>query len=266
MPEVSASDERSRQSQAPVSRSVQRALEIFELILGRGEPVTVADVVTDVGIPKSSAYELIRTLAQAGYIERTPVTGTYALGRKLYELGMAYRSQVDLLKEGGRVVEALRDETGETVQLSVLENGMMLALVKEESHQPIRIISRVGSRVPVNWAAAGRLLVSDLDDDALRSTLAAHSVPSPTRKAPTDIDRLMTQVREFRAQGYGVELGEANEHAGCVAAPVVNAAGKCIAAISVVAPEIRLQEDRRERLIVAVIDAAATLSSRLGAL
>jgi DNA-binding IclR family transcriptional regulator len=76
----------------------------------------------------------------------------------------------------------------------------------------------------------------------------------------------MTQVREFRAQGYGVELGEANEHAGCVAAPVVNAAGKCIAAISVVAPEIRLQEDRRERLIVAVIDAAATLSSRLGAL
>lgn len=252
-------------SQGAASRSVQRALDIFQLLLVRGQPTTVKDIVAGLGIPKSSAYELVRTLADNGYLEPGAASGSFALGRKLYELGMAYRSQVDLLKEGGRVVEELCQKTGETVQLSVLEDGMMLVLLKEESPQPIRIISRIGSRVPVNWAAAGRLLVSDLDDMALQATLAEHVAPSPTGMASTDITKLVAQIRAFRAQGYGFELGEANAHAGCVAAPVIDGSGRCVAAISVVAPEQRLQAEDRSFLIEATTEAAGRLSRRLGA-
>lgn len=249
---------------ATASRSVRRALGIFELMLNRGEPVSVATIVAELDIPKSTAYELIRTLAAAGYVDRDAANGSYFLGRKLFELGQAYRAQVDLLKEGGQIVEDLRDETGETVQLSVLEGDMMLVLLKEEGSQPIRIISRVGTRVPVNWAAASRLLVSDLEDRALRRLLASSVRPSPTGRAPTDIDELVAQIRRFRAQGYAVELNEANEHAGCVAAPVIDAAGKCVAAISIVAPEQRLQKKHRDALIAAARRAAARLSRRLG--
>jgi IclR family transcriptional regulator, KDG regulon repressor len=245
-------------------RSARRVLAIFELMLQRGEPVTVAEVVRALRIPKSTAYELVRTLTAAGYLERNG-TATYFLGRKLFELGMAYRSQMDLLKEGGKVVEELRDETGETVQLSVLENNVMLVLVKEESSKPIRIISRVGSRVPVNWAAAGRLLVSDLSASELKPLLQRIAKPSPTGRAPTDPDELVRQIKRFRTQGFGFELNEANEHAGCVAAPVTDVSGKCVAAISIVAPEQRLQRQHREVLIDAVRRAADKLSRRLGA-
>jgi IclR family transcriptional regulator, KDG regulon repressor len=245
-------------------RSARRVLAIFELMLQRGEPVTVAEVVRALRIPKSTAYELVRTLTAAGYLERNG-TATYFLGRKLFELGMAYRSQMDLLKEGGKVVEELRDETGETVQLSVLENNVMLVLVKEESSKPIRIISRVGSRVPVNWAAAGRLLVSDLSASELKPLLQRIAKPSPTGRAPTDPDELVRQIKRFRTQGFGFELNEANEHAGCVAAPVTDVSGKCVAAISIVAPEQRLQRQHREILIDAVRRAADKLSRRLGA-
>src|SRR5581483_313886 len=100
----------------------------------------------------------------------------------------------------------------ETVQLSVLENELMLVLVKEEGSQPIRIISRIGSRVPVNWAAAGRLLVSDLDDAALRGLLQRTVRPSPTGQAETNIGKLIAQIRRFRRQGYGIEINEANAH------------------------------------------------------
>lgn len=258
-------DAESEKSQGAASRSVQRALDIFELLLGRGQPVAVKDIVTDLRIPKSSAYELVRVLAENGYLESGQTAGRFALGRKLYELGMAYRAQVDLLKEGGRVVEELCQKTGETAQLSVLEDGMMLVLLKEESPQPIRIISRIGSRVPVHWAAAGRLLVSDLDGKALEDALARHMTSSPTGTACTDIDALVTQVRAFRRQGYGFELGEANAHAGCVAAPVTDGSGHCVAAISVVAPEQRLQAENRDFLIEATTEAARRLSRRLGA-
>jgi DNA-binding IclR family transcriptional regulator len=247
------------------SRSVRRALDIFELMLARGEALAVAEIVAALKIPKSTAYELARTLSDAGYLERMGKEGRLFLGRKLFELGMMYRSQIDLLKEGSQVVEALRDATGETVQFSVLENDMMLVLLKEEGSHPIRIISRVGSRVPVNWAAAGRLLVSDLDDATLGGLLKRTIVQSPSGKAVMDADKLIQQIRKFRRQGYAVEINEANNHAGCVAAPVIDATGRCVAAISVVAPEQRLDKASRDKLIEAVRNAAEGLSHRLGA-
>jgi IclR family transcriptional regulator, KDG regulon repressor len=247
------------------SRSVRRALEILEFLLQRGEPATVAAIVSALQIPKSTAYELVRTLSEAGYLEPAGRNAGLYLGRKLFELGMAYRSQVDLLRDGSQIVEELRDATGETVQLSVLENDMMLVLLKEEGSRSIRIISRVGSRVPVNWAAAGRLLVSDLDDATLAALLKRSVRQSPTERSITDVPKLIQQIRKFRKQGYATELNATNEHAGCVAAPVIDGSGRCIAAISIVAPEHRLGKQNREELISKVREAAAKLSSRLGA-
>lgn len=247
------------------SRSVRRGLEILEFLLQRGEPATVAAIVTALQIPKSTAYELVRTLSEAGYLEPARRGAGLYLGRKLFELGMAYRSQVDLLRDGSQIVEELRDATGETVQLSVLENDMMLVLLKEEGSRSIRIISRVGSRVPVNWAAAGRLLVSDLDDATLAALLKRSVRQSPTGRSITDVPKLIQQIRKFRRQGYATELNETNEHAGCVAAPVIDGNGRCVAAISIVAPEHRLGKQNREELIGRVAEAAAKLSSRLGA-
>ena len=248
----------------PGSRSLRRAAAILDLLLDGDEPLPVSVLTARLGIPKSTAYEIVRTMTELNLLE-TNSQGTVFLGRKLFELGMAYKSHMDLMKEGSRVVEELRDETGETVQLSVLENDMMLVLLKEEGSMPVRIISRIGSRVPVNWAAAGRLLVSDLDDEALRAALARSISQSPTGRAAVDIDQLIAQIRTARAQGYATELGEVNEHAGCVAAPVIDASGRCIAAISAAAPEQRLHGDNRQRLIEAVTAAARALSKRLGA-
>jgi DNA-binding IclR family transcriptional regulator len=247
------------------SRSVRRALEMFEYLLQRGEPATVGAIVSALQIPKSTAYELVRTLTEAGYLEPAGRNAGLFLGRKLFELGMAYRGQVDLLRDGSQIVEELRDASGETVQLSVLENDMMLVLLKEEGSHSIRIISRVGSRVPVNWAAAGRLLVSGLDDATLGALLKRSVRQSPTGRSITDVSKLMQQIRKFRKQGYATELNEANEHAGCVAAPVIDGSGRCVAAISIVVPEHRLGKQNRENLIKKVREAAAKLSGRLGA-
>ncbi|WP_119387746.1 IclR family transcriptional regulator [Taklimakanibacter lacteus] len=256
--EVDAEDE------ATGSRSVRRALDILELMLKHNQPVTVAQIIAELAIPKSTAYELVRTLSDGDYLEPAGKGSGLFLGRRLFELGMAYRSHVDLLRDGSRIAEELRDATGETVQLSVLENDLMMVLFKEEGIRPLRIISHIGSRVPVNWAAAGRLLVSDMDDKALAALLSATIRQSPTGRAMLDVRKLIAQIRKFRRQGYATELNETNEHAGCVAAPVIDARGRCIAALSIVAPEQRLARPNRDRLIEAVMAAAEKLSRRLG--
>jgi IclR family KDG regulon transcriptional repressor len=247
------------------SRSVRRALEIFEFLLQLDAPTTIGEIVSALQIPKSTAYELVRTLSDSGYLEPGRRGGGIFLGRKLFELGMAYRAQVDLLRDGSQIVEELRNDCGETVQLSVLENDMMLVLLKEEGSHPVRIISRVGSRVPVNWAASGRLLVSDLDDNELNSLLSKSVRQSPTGRATVEVDKFIQQVRKARKQGFFSEVNETNEHAGCVAAPVIDGSGRCVAAISIVAPEHRLTKANREALTKKACTAAAELSKRLGA-
>jgi len=258
----SAADEKT----APqTSRSVVRAIEILDLMMERQAPVGVTDVIEALGIPKSTAYELIRTLVERRYIERKSDGRSYFLGPKLFELGMIYSAQIDLLKEAAPVVRDLRDRTGETVQLSILDNDHMLVMLKEESPHPIRIISRVGSRVPINWAAAARLLVSDLDDGVLTDMLSRTMRESPTGLAKMDVAEVIADIRHFRKRGYATELNEANEHAGCVAAPVMDGLGRCVAALSVVAPEHRLEKGKREELVQAVVAAAGELSRRIGA-
>jgi DNA-binding IclR family transcriptional regulator len=139
----------------------------------------------------------------------------------------------------------------------------MMVVLKEEGRGHLRIISNVGTRVPVNWAAAGRLLVSDQSDDELAKLLKATIRQSPTGKASMDVTKLIAQIRKSRRLGYGSELNEANDHAGCIAAPIVDASGRCIAAISVVVPEQRLTKPDRDRLITSVTAAAERLSRRL---
>ena len=75
---------------------------------------------------------------------------------------------------------------------------------------------------------------------------------------------LVAQTKKFRRQGYATELNEANEHAGCIAAPVINSAGQCIAALSVVVPEQRMAKPNRDELIESVTKAAARLSNLVG--
>lgn len=243
------------------ARALGRGIAVVSLLQERGT-ATVAEIVQALAIPKSTAYEIVGVLAQAGWITADD-SGRLSLGRRLHEIGQAYAQGDALLREGTPVVRALRDRTGETVQLSVLDGDRMMVLLKEEGLRPLRIISRAGSRVPVNWAAAGRLLVSDLEDGPLRQLLSATVAPSPTGRAETDVERLVAQIRTFRARGHAVELGETNEHAGCVAAPVLDRAGRCIAALSVAAPEQRLVPALRGALAEEVMAAARELSARL---
>lgn len=244
------------------ARSLRRAISILGLIHDSGRAQRVADVVASLGIPKSTAYELIRVMAAEGLVAPTE-DGRFALGRRLHELGTGYSVQVDLLREGTRIVRELRDETGETVQLSIMDGTLMQVLLKEEGNRAVRIISNVGSRVPVNWAAAGRLLVSDLDDTTLTRLLADTARPSPTGRAETDPARLIAQIRRYRAQGHAVEIGETNEQAGCVSAPVFDASGAVVAALSVVAPEQRLQSADFTVLVEAALRKSADLTRAL---
>ena len=159
------------------SRGAARILQILDFVLANEGNIRINDLVDGLQIPQSTAYELVRILNDAGYLEQREGRGQYSLGRKLYELGMTYRGQVDLLKDGEEIVQALSRELAETVQLSVLDDDRMLVLMKEEGTRPLRIISKVGSRVPINWGEDGHFIVSDMTTEELTNWLPINIEP-----------------------------------------------------------------------------------------
>lgn len=249
---------------ASSARSLERGLAVFELLRAHG-PLRIVEIAQRLRIPRSSTYEIVDLLQSRRFLERTPDGQRFTLGVALHLLGMSYRDGIDLAKVGSAAVDALRDETGETVQLCILDGDQLLVLHKADGRRPIRIISHVGTRVPVNWGASGRLLVSDLDDAALRRFLERTARPSPNAGAIVDVPQLMRQIRSFKKRGWSIEINETNAHAGCVAAPVRDAEGGCIATLSIVAPEHRLQSRDLKGLVDSVCRAAQGLSARLGA-
>jgi len=245
-------------------RSLTRGLEFMELIARRGAPVSVTDIMIQMRIPRTSAYEIVRTLKRRGYLARDEAAGTYSLGRQVYELGLAYQAESQLLREGALAARTLRDEVGETVQLSVLdEQGENLVLLREEGGSGVRIAARIGNRTPVNWSASGCLLVSDWSDEELRRKIGPTIRPSPTGRAPTDMEAVIRDVRRFREQGFAVKLGHMHDHVAMIAAPVIDSRGRCLAALTVAAYELGLTQKRKAFLIESVKRAVGDLSMRL---
>jgi DNA-binding IclR family transcriptional regulator len=260
----SNANRRASASNAGLSRSVKRVLETLDMMLAEARPVTIPELVKGLGLSRTTTYEMMRTLRRYHYVEQVAETGHYRLGRRLYELGMAYRNQVDLLREAGDAAHELCRRTGETVQISILDNDAIMVVARSQGNHAISFVTQVGSRVPVNWGASGRLLVSDLSDQELHRRLPDMLRPSPTGKAPMEIDVLIREIREARARGYAVQLGQAVQHSGGIAAPIIDGSGRCVATISLVAPLHRLRRRHLAILIDEVKDAAGLLSRRLG--
>jgi DNA-binding IclR family transcriptional regulator len=245
-------------------RSLVRGLEILELIASRSSPIGVKDIMAAMAIPRTSVYEVMRILKQRGYLTRAEKTGTFFLGRQLYELGLAYQAESQLLREAALVIRELRNEIDETVQLSVLnEQDLIVVLLREEGRRGVRINARVGNHFPINWSASGSLLASDLSDDEIRQRIAPTIRPSPTGRAPTDIMAVLREVRRFRRQGYAFKLGHVHDHVAMIAAPVRDPRGRCIAAITTATYGLGLSEARKKFLIEATQRAARNLSDRL---
>ncbi len=253
------------QAKATRVRSLGRGLDVLELVLDRREPITVNEIIRELHLPRSSVYDLVTLLVQRGYLAADADASGYTLGRQLYRLGLGHERHSLLLREARPVIAALRDEVGEIVQLSVLDHDANLVVLREEGHSRINIVFPVGMRTPINWSASGCLLISDLTDAELRLRLPATIRTSPTGRAPTEVNEVIRDIRRFRVQGHAVKRSQVHDHVVMIAAPVFDGAGRCVAAMTIVAYEVGLSERRIQALAAAVKRSAHELTRRFGA-
>jgi DNA-binding IclR family transcriptional regulator len=255
-PDTAAGPKRSRVS------GIDRALQILDQLRDTGKPATAYDLAQRVKAPLSTIYTIVDDLVAKELLVRGE-DGSVWLGPRLYHYGLAYERSIDLMAIAKEEMLDLNRRLGETIQICGRDKDMMVVLAMAEGKDHFQVTSRVGSRVPLNWVASGRLLVGHLPDAERIAIFRRCAKSSPTGRAEMDAAALSAQAAQSIQDRLSIQAGESAYSVACVAAPIMDAKRECAATISVVLPDFKVAE-ARARYAEAVQAAAARIEARLG--
>ncbi|MEU5196173.1 IclR family transcriptional regulator [Streptomyces scabiei] len=240
-----------------MSQTVDRALSILPL-LAEG-PADLGRVADRLGVHKSTALRLLRTLHEHGLVYRQS-DQRYRLGARLFSLAQEAVENLDIREIAHPHLARLNERCGHTVHLAVLEDNEVIYIDKVESRYPVRMYSRIGKPVALTVAAVAKLLLADLPEPERRALAARLDYPLYTPRSTPDAAAFLKELARVREQGWATDLGGHEESINCVAAPVRGVDGRVVAAMSVSAPNVVVTADELLTLLPLVRRAADAIS------
>lgn len=246
------------------SQTVSRALSVLELLGNSGE-MGVREIARSIEIAPSMAQRLINALAGAGFIEKAPESSRWKIGYKAFQIGSAFLSSVDFNAATSPELHFLADEKQVNSFLGVLRDQSVIYLATVQSGGAISITNAPGSRTFLHSTALGKALLAAKSDEEAERLLGAAPYKQLTRKTKRSFAALLKDLKECRRLGYAISDEENLENVFAVGAPVRNASGQTIAALSGAVPRQKLTAKAMNELCQMVKEAAGRASRRLGA-
>ena len=238
---------------------IARVARLLETISVHGEPVSLKILAKTTGLHPSTAYRILASLIEHGFVERGEA-GRYRLGVKLLQLGNRAQSRLDLRREARPIMERLRDSTGETVSLSAPDGDEVVYIEFVAASRMMRVERMIGWRAPLHVAASGKLFLAESGAEACRDYAARTGLPARMPHSIVEPETLWRSLRDIVRAGYALDDGEAEAGVSCIAVPVRDAGDRLVAGLAVSAPI----ERRQTAWIPWVVHAAAEISARLG--
>jgi IclR family pca regulon transcriptional regulator len=216
------------------------------------------------GVTVPSALRIGHTLLELGYLTRNPQTRRYRLGPKVISLGLATLASMPLPDIAEPSLRRLRDETGETVKMAVMQDTDMVYIARFPSLRHPTTSVYVGSRLVAHTTSMGRAILAQLPPDQARRIVERSPRASLTSKSVTDVDAIMREIARTAERGYSInDQGLTMEHRS-VGAALVTASGVPVGAINISSSVHRVSlEEMVERLAPAVVATAREISSLL---
>lgn len=243
--------------------SVASAIALLKTFSEDEVDIGVSTLARRLGIAKSTVHRLATTLVSEGMLEQNPDNGKYRLGIALFGLGALVRRRMDVSTEAKPFLFDLRETTGETVHLAILDRTEIMYIYNLESMQAIRMRSDIGIRKPAYCTAEGLAMLA-FHPPALVDEIVARGLKSRAPRTNTDPSRLRDALAGVRERGYAVEDEESEAGMRSLAAPIRNGAGDVVAAVGVAGPVQRLPEDALASFAPHVLRTAEAISVRLG--
>jgi DNA-binding IclR family transcriptional regulator len=230
----------------------------------RDEPaLRLSEISRRLGLSKSNTHRLLTLLVEEGLLRRAADSSKYRLSLGLFELGMQALSDLDVRPALPAMTE-LGQLTGETVLLGVLDETAVVYVQQVESPRALRISHGTGLRAPIHCTATGKALLAWRSEAEIERVIR-QGLPAHSERTITDPARFRKHLADVRRLGYAVNDQEREPLIRSVAAPVWNASGAVVAALTVAGPSQRLARAAMPALAARVADAAARLTHDLRA-
>ncbi|WP_294312088.1 IclR family transcriptional regulator [uncultured Sphingomonas sp.] len=236
------------------SQTLLRGLDLIDAVADR--PIALAELASRLGLTRSTTHRLASALIDRRFLTFTPRQG-YRLGPKLLELGFLAQQQADVVQIARDHIEALAAASEDTVHLGVRDHDRALYLDKIPGRRRVEISSRVGDRQPMTSTGLGKALMLD---DPERQWQPHFEADQNT----ADYDLWLSRMRGYVGRGCAFDLEENEDQIRCVAAPIRDASGRIVAAISVSSAAQYMSDDRMTTLTDEVLGTAHAISRDLG--
>lgn len=242
-------------------QSFARGLQVIRSFSAGAPRQTLSEVAAASGLTRAGARRILLTLQTLGYVDSDG--RLFALTPRILDLGFAYLSSMPIWNRAEPVMETLVQQVQESCSAAVLDATDIVYVMRVPTHKIMRISLGVGSRLPAYCTSMGRLLLADLDDDEVRARLEASTLEAFTRHTLTDIDALFAKVVQARRQRWCLVNQELEEGLISIAAPIVDRAGRMVAALNISGQANRTSAKVMQETMLPALLAAAAEVSRL---
>ncbi len=219
--------------------TVGKALDVLEAVSDFGRPVRFTDLLAQVDYPKATLYRFLQTLTNQGMLSYDEERGTYALGLRLVRLAHAAWATSSLAPIARPYLDALSEETGETIHLAQLDHGQVLYVDKRNAAKPVAMFSSAGKVGPAYCTGVGKAMMAFLDEAELNAVLTRQSFHAFTPETLDTPKKLLAELKAIRARGYAFDRQEHEPGIICCAAPILARSGRVIGGLSVTSTTAR---------------------------
>jgi len=238
-----------------------RGFSILEYVVESNRPVSSADLISDLGLPKATAHRLSRQLEKEGYLQREPVRSRYIAGPRLHNFALAVLSNRVLGAPRHAILRALAEEIGETCNCTMMDGNNIVYFDRAQTNWPFRIDLPVGTHLPLHCTASGKLFLAHLPK-ATRDRLIHNSPLSrQTDRTITDPALLEQELERVAIDGVGVDNEELMPGMVALSVPVFDQTNRMCLTIAVHAPTIRKSLQELRQYLPVLRRAAAALSA-----
>jgi IclR family transcriptional regulator, acetate operon repressor len=249
---------------APASVQVlDRSLSLLAII-AEGDGSTLTALSERSGMAPSTVHRLLTSLARHGMVANDAEAGTWTVGVKAFEIGNAFLRFRKLGTISRPFLKRLMEESGETANIGIEEDGDVVFISQVESHAPMRAFFRPGRRGPIHASGIGKAILSTWSDTEIAKTLSGRTLPCFTGRTLATLQDLIRNVQEIRFRGWSVDDEEHTLGMRCIAAPLFNEYGEAIGGISISGPTVRIDDERLGILGPAVRRTADELTRAIG--
>jgi len=245
-------------------QSIERAFALLEEVARHRDGVGLAELSKRVGLHSSTAFHLVRTMVQLGYLSQPGDSKKYRVGRRLFTLAAGALDDVELVRIATPVLEKLSLETSEASHFAVRSGDDIVVVAKTAGGGMFQLVDRSGAVRPAHATALGKVLAAAMTDAELERYLQTHELRKFTEKTTIERDALRRELEEVRRSGIAFDDGEFDPEVRCVAVPVRDFAGRVTGAIGISGPIWRLSLQALQEKAARVREAAENLSAELG--